>query len=99
MFLSQIIDPQGNALTLNYDGQQRLVSLTDATGRQTAFSYELANRPLLITKITDPFGRSATLSYDASFRLRAACYFLVFRVGHRPKSVQRHRCASKAEWK
>lgn len=71
VFLSQVIDPQGNALTLNYDGQQRLVSLTDATGRQTTFSYELASRPLLITKITDPFGRSAILSYDASFRLRA----------------------------
>lgn len=71
VFLSQIIDPQGNALTLNYDGQQRLVSLTDATGRQTTFSYELASRPLLITKIADPFGRSAVLSYDSSFRLHS----------------------------
>ncbi|OAF10258.1 hypothetical protein AXW67_25905 [Bradyrhizobium neotropicale] len=71
VFLSQIIDPQGNALTLNYDNQQRLVSLTDAVGRQTTFSYELASRPLLITKITDPFGRSAALAYDSSFRLRS----------------------------
>ena len=69
VFLSEVIDPQGNTLTLNYDGQQRLVSLTDATGRQTSFSYGLASKPLLVTAITDPFGRSATLTYDSSGRL------------------------------
>ena len=72
VFLSQIIDPQGNALTLNYgsaSGQTRLDSLTDATGRQTSFVYGVAGAPLLVTQITDPFGRSATLAYDASGRL------------------------------
>jgi RHS repeat-associated protein len=69
IFLSEMIDPQGNALALNYDGQFRLVSLTDATGRDTTFSYGLAGKPLLVTKITDPFGRSATLTYDFSGRL------------------------------
>ncbi|TGQ51032.1 peptidase C39 [Mesorhizobium sp. M1C.F.Ca.ET.193.01.1.1] len=69
IFLSQIIDPQGNALTLTYDGQQRLISLTDAVGRLTTFTYGLAGRPFLVTKITDPFGRSATLAYDANGRL------------------------------
>lgn len=69
IFLTQVIDPQGNALTLNYDGQQRLTSLTDAIGRQTTFTYGLASQPLLITRITDPFGRSANLSYDLSGRL------------------------------
>ena len=69
VFLSQVIDPQGNAATLNYDDQKRLVSLTDATGRQTTFTYGLADRPLLITQITDPFGRSASLTYDANGRL------------------------------
>ena len=69
ILLSQVIDPQGNALTLNYDNQLRLISLTDATGRQTTFTYGLPARPLLITQITDPFGRSAVLTYDASFRL------------------------------
>jgi RHS repeat-associated protein len=71
IFLSQIIDPQGNTLTLNYDSEMRLVSLTDAVGRQTTFSYGLAANPLLITEITDPFGRSATLTYDADGRLSA----------------------------
>jgi RHS repeat-associated protein len=69
VFLTKVIDPQGNAVTLNYDAQRRLVSLTDATGRQTTFSYGRAGSPLLITQITDPFGRSATLAYDGSGRL------------------------------
>lgn len=69
VFLSQIIDPEGNALTLNYDNQMRLASLTDAAGRQTTFTYGLTLDPLLITKITDPFGRSATLTYDSLLRL------------------------------
>jgi RHS repeat-associated protein len=69
VFLTQIIDPQGNAATLAYDSRLRLNSLTDATGRRTTLSYELASSPLLITQITDPFGRSARLTYDASARL------------------------------
>ena len=32
-FLSSIIDPQGNAVTLTYDGNLRLTSLTDAQGQ------------------------------------------------------------------
>jgi YD repeat-containing protein len=69
VFLSQVIDPQGNAVTLNYDGTGRLASLTDATGRHTTFSYDSPGRPLLISKITDPFGRSARLAYDDLGRL------------------------------
>jgi YD repeat-containing protein len=64
VFLTQIADPAGNAVTLNYDTSLRLTSITDATGRSTTFSYNLPGRPLLITAITDPFGRSATLTYD-----------------------------------
>lgn len=69
IFLTQIVDPQGNAVTLNYDNQLRLTSITDATGRNTTFSYGLASNPLLITQITDPFNRSAQLDYDTSGRL------------------------------
>ena len=68
-FLTQVADPQGNAVTLNYDGSLRLTSLTDATGRNTTFTYGLAGYPLLVTQITDPFGRSTTLNYDTSERL------------------------------
>jgi YD repeat-containing protein len=69
IFLTRVIDPQGNAVSLNYDSQRRLVSLTDATGRQTTFTYGRPGSPLLITQITDPFGRSATIAYDGMGRL------------------------------
>lgn len=69
IFLTQLIDATGNAATLHYDSQLRLTSITDATGRDTVFSYEWPAQPLLVTKISDPFGRSALLSYDNAGRL------------------------------
>ena len=69
IFLTQIIDPQGNALNLQYDGHNRLTTITDAPGRQTTFTYSNVTYPLQVTKITDPFGRSANLTYDSSGRL------------------------------
>ena len=69
VFLTQIADPAGNTVTLNYDSSLRLTAITDATGRSTTFSYNLPGQPLLITAITDPFGRSATLTYDGMGRL------------------------------
>jgi YD repeat-containing protein len=69
MFLTQVVDPAGNALTLHYDAQLRLASILDATGRSTTFTYGLASSPLLVTRITDPFGRHADLGYDAQGRL------------------------------
>lgn len=69
VFLTQVSDPQGNTLTVNYDSQDRITSLLDATGRSTTFSYQLSGFPLLITQITDPFGRSARLTYDSLGRL------------------------------
>ncbi len=69
VFMTQLIDPQGNAVNFNYDNQLRLTSLIDATGRVTSFAYGLGASPLLITQITDPFGRSAHLAYDNQGRL------------------------------
>ncbi|MGA9375692.1 MAG: hypothetical protein WBV64_11840, partial [Mycobacterium sp.] len=69
MFLTKVIDPAGNAVTLNYDDRLRLKSFTDATDRRTTFQYALADKPLLITAVTDPFGRRAKLAYDTSGRL------------------------------
>ena len=69
VFLTQLLDPLGNAVTLHYDDQLRLTTLTDATGRNTTFSYGLDSAPLLVTGITDPFDRSAQLAYDGSGRL------------------------------
>jgi RHS repeat-associated protein len=61
--LSQVTDPAGNAVTLTYDGNARLVALTDAIGQVTTISYEHTNNSALITKVTDPFGRFATFEY------------------------------------
>ena len=79
VFLTQLLDPQGNAVTLSYSGNQ-LEFITDAIGQVTTITHGLplagtgtagpcaptntvAADPYKITKITDPFGRSATFDY------------------------------------
>ena len=70
VFLTQFIDPSGNATTLTYDGQFRITAITDALGRQITLSYNLGRRSAFkVTQATDPFGRTATFSYDVSGRL------------------------------
>jgi len=68
IFLTQIVDSSGNALTLTYDTSHRLVQITDAIGRNTTLQYNASNS-LLITDIYDPFGRHAHIGYDTSGRL------------------------------
>lgn len=69
IFLTQIVDRAGNAVSLTYDANQRVVALTDAIGQVTTLTYGQTNDLYKITKVTDPFGRFATFSYDASNRL------------------------------
>ncbi len=69
VFLKKVIDRAGNTLTLNYDSSNRVISVADALGQLTTFTYGNANI-YLITQITDPFSRTAQLSYDASNRLK-----------------------------
>lgn len=71
IFLTRRIDPAGNAVDLTYDAQQRLLAITDATGRITTLEYGRPDWPLVVTRVTDPFGRSAQLTYDASGHLTA----------------------------
>lgn len=71
IFLTRRIDPAGNAVELTYDGQLRLTTLTDATGRITTLDYGRPDWPLVVTRVTDPLGRSAELTYDAAGRLTA----------------------------
>ena len=66
VFLTQLIDPAGNVVQLNYDNQLRITSVVDAIGQATAFQYTNAAYPFAITGVMDPFGRAATLQYDAS---------------------------------
>jgi RHS repeat-associated protein len=69
IFLTQIVDPQGNAATLTYDSGFRLTGITDALGQNTTLSYGTGSSSLLIQKVTDPFGRFATFSYNAAGQL------------------------------
>ncbi|HSO74975.1 MAG TPA: type IV secretion protein Rhs, partial [Blastocatellia bacterium] len=63
IFMTQVVDPMGNAVVLTYDSSLRLTAITDAIGQVTTLSYEIAAKPLLVTRVTDPFGRFAKFEY------------------------------------
>jgi len=69
IFLTQLIDPRGQSVSLTWDAQSRLVAVTDAIGQVTTISYDLSTDLLKITKITDPFGRFATFTYNSAGQL------------------------------
>jgi RHS repeat-associated protein len=75
IFLTQSIDPFGNAITLTYDADLRLVGITDAMGQVTTLTYvsddftHPENGYYLIARVTDPFGRFATFEYVGFRRL------------------------------
>jgi len=69
VFLTQVLDPFGNTVTLTYDGNLRVTGITDAIGQTTAFTYGKTNDIYKITKVTDPFGRFASFDYDNLGRL------------------------------
>jgi RHS repeat-associated protein len=80
IFLTQEVDPQGNAITMTYDTNLCLVAVTDAIGQVTTLTYGLPETnfvsplngvlsvvpadPYKLTKVTDPFGRFATFNYE-----------------------------------
>jgi RHS repeat-associated protein len=72
-FLTQVIDPAGNALKFGYDSNFRLVTATDAVDQVTTILYGSSDPTnalyYKITKVTDPFGRSATFQYNGSGQL------------------------------
>ena len=68
-FMTALIDPAGNTVSLTYDSQMRITAITDAIGQVTTLSYGLSSNPLVVTQITDPFGRSASFTYNASGQL------------------------------
>lgn len=66
VFLSKIVDPQGNTVTLQYDTTYatRLKYIHDATGLSTEFFYTYSGEPYLVTEVEDPYGRSAIFTYN-----------------------------------
>ena len=69
VFLTQLIDPAGNAVTLTYDSDLRITAITDAIGQQTTLEYGNTADTFKITKVTDPFGRSAAFGYSTANQL------------------------------
>ena len=69
VFLTQVVDTAGNAVTLTYDSDLRITAITDAIGQQTTLQYGNAADPFKITSVTDPFGRSATFGYSTANQL------------------------------
>jgi RHS repeat-associated protein len=63
VFLTQMLDPAGNAVTLIYDHDLRIIALVDAIGQVTTISYEDLAHPYFVAKVTDPFGRFASFEY------------------------------------
>jgi YD repeat-containing protein len=66
VYLTEIVDPAGNALTFTYDENLRLVAVTDAIGQVTTLTYGDGTRlpNTLLTRVADPFGRSAKFKYE-----------------------------------
>ncbi|MEI7956689.1 MAG: DUF6531 domain-containing protein, partial [Verrucomicrobiota bacterium] len=61
--LSEIIDRNGNALTLGYDNSGNLTTATDAVGRVNHFAYNGTGQ---LTSVTDFSGRTVTYAYYGS---------------------------------
>jgi RHS repeat-associated protein len=73
-FLSAVVDPSGNQLSMNYDAYGRLAFIVDGIGQTNTLSYELTNSTaspnfFKVTKVTDPFGRTAIFTYNAAGQL------------------------------
>ena len=71
IFMTESVDPTGNAATIGYDTAFRVITIADALGQISTISYELPGDPLKITKIVEPFptGRVATFSYNVNGQL------------------------------
>jgi RHS repeat-associated protein len=81
--LTRITDRNGNAVTLQYEGE-RLVSVTDAVGRVTKFSYGANGK---VAEVIDPIGRRATFLYDSDNNLIATVDMVGTRVEYTYNNV------------
>ena len=59
-------DPLGGETTLSYDPNGNLLSVTDARGSVTRYTYDVMDR---LESRTDPLGRSESYEYDAAGNL------------------------------
>ncbi|MBI5117924.1 hypothetical protein HZA56_15725 [Candidatus Poribacteria bacterium] len=68
-FLTQISDAHGQTLTIGYDANVHLTTVTDAMNRQMTLTYNAAGLVTQATLAGDPLGRSALFEYDANRNL------------------------------
>lgn len=61
VFLTSVVDPAGNATTLDYDEILRITAITDSLGQSTTFGY---TERWKIETVMDPFGRTAHFKYN-----------------------------------
>jgi len=70
IFLTQVKNPQGDTVFVQYDANFRITTITDAIGQVSTISYvsnTVGNVGFYkIASITDPFSRSISLSYDST---------------------------------
>ena len=73
VFLTSLVDPAGNSVSLTYDNYFRIAYITDAIGQVTTLSYGSTNSSdslfYKITQVTDPFSRYASFHYNGSGQL------------------------------
>ncbi|MBI5675440.1 MAG: hypothetical protein HZC48_06420 [Nitrospirae bacterium] len=65
-FLVEIRDSYGQKLSIGYNADIQLSTITDASAKVTTLTY---NADGLVTAIADPFGRSAQFEYDLNRNL------------------------------
>lgn len=70
IFLTQYQDPQGNSVTVQYDANFRITSVTDSIGQVSTLTYvsnTVGNSGFYkIASIADPFGRTCGMVYDST---------------------------------
>lgn len=70
IFLTQVKDPQGNTVSVQYDANFRITTITDAIGQVSTITYvsnTIGNVGFYkIASITDPFARSCSFAYDST---------------------------------
>jgi RHS repeat-associated protein len=65
--ITQVVDPVGRKLLLNYDANDRVTSITDPLNRTVQYTYNVQGA---LATVTDPEGGVTRYDYDAPDRLR-----------------------------